>query len=312
VKITRIPKQHPAFGAAILFVVAIVLTISIASQESLFLEANNIYMPTQPDQTISVWPGPVTSPSGEVTQTPAHSSMGPIVIYFLAATAAVAIALAKIPLSALKVALRILFAFLFAWGTFIAFVFLIPFAGAITIAATVGTIWFLMPRIWFHNLVMILALASVGAVFGHFITPWTIMAVMGALAIYDLLAVRFGFMLWLTGKLSGIGVLPAFVIPKSLSQWRGDLRQETITNLINKEPAEREYSLLGGGDIAFPCLLTASVFFAQGLGTASIIGSFALLGLLLAYLIQAVFLKGKPVPALPPIAAFALVGLSII
>ena len=295
-----------------LFIVAIILTISIASRESSFLETNNIYMPTQPDQTISVWPGPVTSPSGEVTQTPAYSSLGPIVIYFLAVTAGVAIVLAKIPLSALKVALRILFAFLFAWGAFIAFVFLIPFAGAIGIAATVGIVWFMVPRIWFQNLAMILALASVGAVFGHFITPWTIMAVMGALAIYDLLAVRFGFMLWLTGKLSGVGVLPALVIPKNPSQWRTDLRQGTIANLINQEPAEREYSLVGGGDIAFPCLLTASVFFARGPGTASIIGAFTLLGLMLAYLIQAVFLKGKPVPALPPIAALSLVGLLII
>jgi len=312
VKITKIPKHHPIFTTILFFVIAQILTFAIASQESSYLETNNIYMPTQPDQTISVWPGPVTSPSGEITQTPAYSSLGPIVIYFLTVTAGVAIVLAKIPLSALKVALRILFAFLLAWGAFIAFVFLIPFAGAIGIAAAMGIVWFLVPRIWFHNLAMILALASVGAVFGRFITPWTIMAVMGALGVYDLLAVRFGFMLWLTSKLSVVGVLPALVIPKNPSHWRADLRQETIANLINQEPAEREYSLVGGGDIAFPCLLAASVFFARGLGTASIIGAFTLLGLMLAYLIQAVFLKGKPVPALPPIAALALVGLLVI
>jgi len=311
-QIRRLTKQHPVFVAVLFFVVAQILTLSVASQESSFLEANNIYMPTQPDQAISVWPGPATSPSGEVTQIPAYSSLGPIVIYFLAVTAGVVLVLLRIPLSALGLALRILFAFLFAWGSFIAFVFWMPLAGAFGIAAAVAIVWFLIPRVWFHNLAMILVLASMGAVFGHFITPWTAMAIMGSLAIYDFIAVRFGLMLWLTGKLSRVGVLPAFVIPKSPYQWGTDLRQGAIANVVDQKPAEREYSLLGGGDIAFPCLLTASVYFAQGLATASTIATFTLSGLLLAYLIQAVFLKGKAVPALPPIAALALAGLLII
>lgn len=311
-KIRRLTKQHPVFGAVLLFVVAQILTLSVASRESSFLEAHNIYMPTQPPQVISLWPGSVTSPSGQVTQTPAYSSLGPIVIYFLAVTAGVGLVLALIPLSALKLALRLLFAFLFAWGAFIAFVFWIPLAGALVIAAAVAIVWFLIPRVWFHDLAMILALASLGAVFGHFITPWTAMAVMGALAIYDILAVRFGFMLWLTGRLSRVGVLPALVIPKSPSQWKANLRQGAIANVVDQKPAEREYSILGGGDIAFPCLLTASVYFAHGLATASTIAASTLLGLMLAYLIQAVFLKGKAMPALPPIAALALAGLLII
>ena len=311
-KIRRLTKQHPVFGAVLLFVVAQILTLSVASRESSFLEANNIYMPTQPPQVISLWPGPVTSPSGQVTQTPAYSSLGPIVIYFLAITVGVGLILALIPLSALRLALRLLFAFLFAWGAFVAFVFWAPMAWALVVAATVAFVWFLTPRVWFHDLAMILALASLGAVFGHFITPWTAMAVMGALAIYDILAVRFGFMLWLTGRLSRVGVLPALVIPKSPSQWRANLRQGAIANVVDQKPAERDYSLLGGGDIAFPCLLTASVYFAHGLTTASTIAAFTLLGLTLAYLIQAVFLKGKAVPALPPIAALALAALLII
>jgi presenilin-like A22 family membrane protease len=159
---------------------------------------------------------------------------------------------------------------------------------------------------------MILALASLGAIFGHFITPWTAMAVMGALAIYDILTVRFGFMLWLTGRLSRVGVLPALVIPRSPSQWRANLRQGAIANVVDQKPAERDYSLLGGGDIAFPCLLTVSVYFVYGLATAATIAACTLFGLMLVYFIQAVFLKGKAMPALPSIAALALAGLLII
>ena len=77
-------------------------------------------------------------------------------------------------------------------------------------------------------------------------------------------------------------------------------------------PADREYSILGGGDIAFPCLLTASVYFAQGLGPGAIIAVLGSLGLVSVYVIQAIFFKGKPIAALPPIAAFTLVGLLII
>jgi presenilin-like A22 family membrane protease len=312
VKIRKLPKHHPVFGAVLFFVVAQILTLSIAYQENSFLETNDIYMPNQPDQVITLWPGTVTSPSGEVTQTPAYSSLGPIVIYFAVVTAVLSLILILVPLSALKLVLRLLFAFLFAWGTLVAFVFWMPFAGAIAIAAAVGVVWFLVPRVWFHDLVMIIALASLGAVFGRFITPWTAMAVMGALAIYDIIAVRFGFMLWLTGKLSKVGVLPALVIPKIPSQWRANLRQGSIANVVDQKPAERDYSLLGGGDIAFPCLLTVSVYFAHGLATASIITACTLFGLMLVYFIQAVFLKGKAVPALPPIAAMALVGLMVI
>ncbi|NIW11360.1 MAG: hypothetical protein GWN33_13000, partial [Gammaproteobacteria bacterium] len=74
--------------------------------------------------------------------------------------------------------------------------------------------------------------------------------------------------------------------------------------IIEVNPADREYSILGGGDIAFPCLLTASVYFAQGFTPAAIIAVLGLLGLISVYVIQGVILKGKPMPALPPIAAF--------
>ncbi|MFC1983258.1 hypothetical protein ACFLV5_05710 [Chloroflexota bacterium] len=44
----------------------------------------------------------------------------------------------------------------------------------------------------------------------------------------------------------------------------------------------------------------------------AIIALFGLLGLVGAYVIQRIFLKGKPIPTLPPIGALTLVGLLII
>ena len=78
---------------------------------------------------------------------------------------------------------------------------------------------------------------------------------------------------------------------------------------MKDEPAgERRFSILGGGDIAFPLLVSAASFFAFGLTPALIVASCGLAGLLGAYAIQAVWLKGKPMPALPPIAFFSIIG----
>ncbi|MEA1871997.1 MAG: presenilin family intramembrane aspartyl protease [Chloroflexota bacterium] len=303
-------KLNTVYLGLLLFVVAQMLILLVAPCIDPFLEENDIDIPTQPSAPISWWPGEVTLPDGEVIDVPAHSALGPILIYILAAVAVLGLTLYKIPLPALKVILRILFALLFSWGAFIATVFYLPLPVAVAIAVVFGTFWFLIPLVWLHNLVLILAVSSLGAVFGRFITPWTAMAIILALAIYDFLAVRFRFMLWMADRLSQVNALPALIIPKNYSEWNLNLKERE--KIVELNPAAREYSILGGGDIAFPCLLTASVYFAQGLKPAAIIAVLGLLGLVSVYAIQARFLKGKPMPALPPIAAFTLVGLLII
>ena len=303
-------KLNTVYLGLLLFVVAQMLILLVAPRIDPFLEENDIDIPTQPSAPISWWPGEVTLPDGEVIEVPAHSALGPILIYILAAAAVLGLTLSKIPLTALKVILRLLFALLFSWGALIATVFYLPLPVAVAIAVVFGTFWFLIPLVWLHNLVLILAVSSLGAVFGRFITPWTAMAIILALAVYDFLAVRFRFMLWMADRLSQINALPALIIPKNYSEWNFNLKKRE--KIIEVNPAEREYSILGGGDVAFPCLLTASVYFAQGLAPAAIIAAFGLLGLVSVYAIQVRFLKGKPMPALPPIAAFTLVGLLII
>jgi len=304
-------KLNTVYWGLLLFAVAHILIFLVTSRMDPFLDEKNIYVPSQPPMTVSLWPGEVTLPDGEVTEVPAHSSLGPVLIYVLAAAGVLGITLSLIPLTALKLILRLLFALLFSWGASIATVFYLPLPFAIAIAVAFGTSWFLIPLIWLHDLVLILAVSSLGAVFGRFITPWTAMAIILALAVYDLLAVRFRFMLWMADRLSQINALPALIIPRKYSEWSLNLKRHG-KKVIEVNPADREYSILGGGDIAFPCLLTASVYFAQGLAPGAIIAVLGSLGLVSVYAIQAIFLKGKPIAALPPIAAFTLVGLLII
>lgn len=307
----RRPRLKTVYWGLLLFVVAHLLVFLIVTRVDPFLDEQDIYVPTQPSAPISWWPGEVTLPDGEVIDVPAHSAAGPILIYVLAAAAALGLTLSLIPLTALKVLLRLLFALLFSWGAFIATVFYLPLPLAVAIAVAFGTLWFVIPLIWLHNLVLILAVSSLGAVFGRFITPWTAMAIILALAVYDLLAVRFKFMLWMADKLSQINALPALIIPRKHSEWTLNLKGRE-GKVIEANPGQREYSVLGGGDIAFPCLLTASVYFARGLAPGAIIAALGAMGLVGVYVIQAKFLKGRPMAALPPIAAFTLVGLLII
>ena len=308
----KLVKLNPVYWGLLLFVVAQILILLVTPRIDPFLEDNNIYVPSQPPEAISWWPGEVTLPSGEVTEIPAQSSLGPILIYVLAAAAVLGLTLSLIPLRALRLVLRLLFALLFGWGIFIATVFYLPLPLAVTMAVVIGAFWFLIPLVWLHDLALILALTSLGAVFGRFITPWTVMILISLLAVYDFLAVRFGFMTWMADKMAKIDALPAVIIPKDYSGWNLNLKQDGVTDLLETKSADRKYSILGGGDIAFPCILTASVYFAQGMTPAVVMAVFGLLGLASAYAIQAIFLKGKPIPALPPIAVFTLVGLLII
>ena len=307
----RRPGLKTVYWGLLLFAIAHLLVFLIVTRVDPFLDGKGIHVPIQPSQPISWWPGEVTLPSGEVIEVPAHSAVGPVLIYVLAAAAALGVTLSLIPLAALKVFLRLLFALLFSWGAFIATVFYLPLPLAVAIAVALGTLWFVIPLVWLHNLVLILAVSSLGAVFGRFIAPWTAMAIILALAAYDLLAVRFKFMLWMADKLSQINALPALIIPRNYADWNLNLKDRE-EKVIQADPSRREYSILGGGDIAFPCLLTASVCFARGLAPGVIIAVLGALGLVSVYVIQAKLLKGKPMAALPPIAAFTLVGLLII
>jgi presenilin-like A22 family membrane protease len=307
-------RFKPAYWGVLLFVTAQILTFCIVSRLDGFLETHQIYIPPQSSpETVSLWPQPpdATTPGAE-TAAPFWASLGPILIYFFAVVIVLGVVLFLIPMSALRNVLRVIFAFLFAWGFFIALVFWIPVTIAVVVAIAVGLAWLFVPRVWLHNLAMILAMVSLGAVFGRMISPWTAMILLLVIAVYDFLAVRFGYMVWLSKKLSESNTLPAFFIPRFMSQWKDRLKEKGVAKLVEDKPSERDFSILGGGDIAFPLLLVSSVYFAYGFTDAILVAVFSLVGLIGAYWIQAVFIKGKPMPALPPIAVLSLIGILII
>ncbi|MFC2022970.1 hypothetical protein ACFLTL_02310 [Chloroflexota bacterium] len=300
---TKIGKRlNPVLWAICFFLLAQGLILFAISRVDVFLETNNIYVPAQgPPEIVTLWPTAEATP---------WTALGPILIYFFAVIVVIGVVLFLVPVSVLRSILRALFTLIFSWGLFVLLILWLPIPVTAIISVATGLVWFLTPRVWLHNLLMIAAMVSLGVVFGRIISPWTAMVLLLVLAVYDLLAVRFGYMMWMARKLSSTDSLPAFVLPWNTSGWKSSLKKLDL--MAEEAHAEREYSILGGGDIGFPLLLAAAVYFGYGFSSAVLMAAFMLIGLIAAYGIQSAFLKGRPMPALPPIAALAMMGLLIV
>jgi len=275
-------RLGPYLWSCLVMVLALALSLFVASLNRPVLEASQL-----PDQSTPLWL---------------------IITYFFIAVAVIAVVLFVIPLRKIKLVFRLIFALMFAWGVFIATYFKLPTAAAYSLAAVAGITWLFWARIWLHDLLLLITLAGAASVFGFLFSPWTFMIFMLVISVYDFLAVRFGFMVWMADKLSESTSLPAFIFPKIIGDLRLNLKTVQFNELRKEEAAKREHTILGGGDIGFPLMLAVSVFYAHGLPGAILVGAFATIGLMGAFLIQSIWLKGKPMPALPPIAVLSLVG----
>jgi presenilin-like A22 family membrane protease len=287
------PREHksrlePVIWSSLLLISGMaILFLYLYPQVTQFIQSNQIEVP----QTTSIWP---------------------ILIYFFSVVVVLGVVLFLIPISKLKLLLRVIFGVLYGWGLFIVVGTVLPLWATLAIAVAAAAGWFFFPFVWLQNILLLLTLVSVGTVFGKVVPPWTVVWILLAISIYDVVAVSAGYMMWLAKKLSESDTLPAFVVPKKARDWTLNLKGSTVSKIFDDENAERDFSLLGGGDIGFPLVFVASVFTVYGFGDALVVGLGSLVGLLLAYFLQIVVLKGKPLPALPPICLVAFLGFVLV
>lgn len=235
-----------------------------------------------------------------------------ILAYFFAAVVIIAVVLFIIPLRFLKYVFRVIFALMFAWGILVVTYFNFPDWVSYILAAIAGLAWLFFARIWLHDLLLLVALAAAASIFGFLFSPLTFMIFMLVLSVYDVLAVKYGFMVWMADKLSESASLPAFIFPRKMRDTGLSLKEVQFSELKKEEASKREHTILGGGDIGFPLMLAVSVYFEYDLKGALVVGAGALLGLMGAFIIQTWWLKGKPMPALPPITLLSLIGYLIV
>jgi presenilin-like A22 family membrane protease len=278
----------PYLWSALVFIAALTLALVIAPENKEAMQQGGV-----PSQTTPLWL---------------------ILTYFLSAVAVISAVLFIIPLKYLKYVFRAIFTLMFAWGVLVV---ASNFPGATTnlsdiisyvLAVIAAIAWLFFARIWLHDLLLLTALAAAASVFGYLFSPLTFLIFMLVISVYDVLAVRFGLMVWMADKLSESTSLPAFIFPKKVKDVTLNLKAVQFSELKKEEPGKREHTILGGGDIGFPLMFTVSVFFMYELQGALVVGFFALIGIMSAFIIQTWWLKGKPMPALPPITLFSLIG----
>ncbi|MBI2957649.1 MAG: hypothetical protein HYY32_02280 [Chloroflexi bacterium] len=243
------------------------------------------------------------------------------IAYFFAVVVLLGVFLFLIPVSRLKLVLRVLFGFAFAWGSFVLFWLLLQHSPPATLnsvtiiaavaALAVAAVWLWRPAIWLHDILLMFTLVSMASVFGVIFSPWTAIVIMAMISVYDFIAVRFGYMQWMARKLSESDTLPAFFVPYSAGNWNASLKAAALKRLFERA-GEKEFSVLGGGDIGFPLLLVVSVLDTSGPGKGMIVAGFSLMGLAAAYLVLILVMKGRPTPALPPIFALSLAGFLLV
>ncbi len=194
------------------------------------------------------------------------------------------------------------------------FVFVIFFGGVITLDLWLGDIlslvlmgyliflWLKKSSVFVHNLCIILGIAGVGASLGLRLDPLMVATLLIVFSVYDFIAVyKTKHMVKMAKEMIEHQAVLALIVPREAADFKGKLTEIK---------AGGKFLILGGGDIAFPLLLCVSLI-PRGIAPSLIVAVFSLIGLLLSYLIFTSQKIKKPIPALPPITLFSILGFSI-
>jgi len=221
------------------------------------------------------------------------------------------------------------------WGGMTVLDLFLPVFVAILIMGILIALWLEFPSVWVHDVLIILGLAGAASFFGLGFSPAVVVALLLIFSVYDFIAVyKTKHMVLMAKEMIEKKVILGFIIPKDLKRFKDSFKEV--------KPGGN-FMILGGGDVVFPNLLAVSVI-PQGFLKALIIILFSLAGSFFSYWIfthqgkkpdksptrhfdgpatispltrNAVSiaaaggkasLGGEPIPALPPIALFAIVG----
>jgi len=162
--------------------------------------------------------------------------------------------------------------------------------------------WLQIKSILVHNLLLILGMIGLGSAMGLRIEPWTGITILAIFSIYDFIAVyKTKHMVKMAREMITAGAILGLILPQETSGFK--------TNLREVRPGGK-FLILGGGDIVFPLVLAVSLL-PSGIINSLIVAIFALFGLFTSFLIFINQKVRRPIPALPPIALFSIIGFLI-
>lgn len=162
--------------------------------------------------------------------------------------------------------------------------------------------WLKIPSVLIHNLAMTLGIAGMGSTLGLSLSPLMVIVLLIIFSIYDFIAVyKTKHMIKMAKEMIEAGAILALICPQKISDFKSSLKEV--------RPGGK-FLILGGGDVASPLLLAASLI-PEGISNSLIVAFFALIGLSLSFLFFISQKVRQPIPALPPIALFSIIGFLI-
>jgi len=243
---------------------------------------------------------------GAVQFQPAKESLISFLIAFGIATALILLFITFIKF---KMAYSAFYALLIFIGTETVFSVFFPELVAIILAIAAVAIRFLLPNILTHNITFFLALAGISAQLGTLIPVLAIIPILIVLSVYDVIAVfKTKHMVQLFKGMMQQGVVMGIVIPENPADMVRPMQHAVRTKFHEED--KKQFVMLGGGDIAFPAMFAISALAQYGIASAVAILIGSLIGIVAIHLL---FTLGKirALPALPPIAGFAIAGFLI-
>ena len=164
--------------------------------------------------------------------------------------------------------------------------------------------WWTYPKVASHNLCLVFAMLGAGIFLGHVFSPDAAAFLLLFFSVYDLAAVYVTkHMIVMAKEMIANGALAAVFIPMNFSG---------LKESINRIAAGGEkFLVLGGGDIIFPLFFCVSVTRYYGIVASAITALFATIGFCASFYQFLNQGTRRPIPALPPIALFTLIGYAL-
>jgi len=232
--------------------------------------------------------------------TPSRITIWQFIVYFILVTLLLVLVVYFLKFrKGKKIFFKGMFLFTVAFGNLLFFGLWLP--GILSFGLVILLIILLLKinSLVIHNLVLIFAIAGVGASLGLRLKPEMVILLLLIFSVYDYIAVyKTKHMVKIAKEMVTQKAILGIVIPQEIS--------ELQTRIKKVKPGGR-FLVLGAGDIIFPLILSSSLV-PQSISNSLIVALFSLIGLFFGFLIFISKKIRQPMPALPPIALFSIIG----
>jgi len=227
-------------------------------------------------------------------------SFSKFVLNFLLATLFLLIVIRFVQIKKIKGAIfKTLFLIAVFFGGFISLSLWLGDFLALILIVILIFLWTNKPLVLFQDILIFLAIAGLGSILGLGFKSQTAITLLIFFSAYDLTAVyKTKHMVEMAKAMVESKSFLGLIIPSDLSGFK--------EKLGNIEPGGN-FLILGGGDIALPLILCVSLV-SQGFFNSLVIVFFSTLGLLVNFYIFISRKNKHPIPALPAIAIFSIIG----